>query len=301
MPTLLILAAGSSSRFGSSKQTASIGDHGETIMDYSMYDAVRAGFTKIVFVIREPFFEVFKASIEAKWAGIVELAYVFQESDSFVSKKGISREKPWGTGHALLCAKEEIKSPFCVINADDFYGFHSYQLIYDFLIDPNRREESALVGYAIESTLSENGGVSRGVCHFKDDYLESIEERLGIEFVPLKNKIIAITEKEEIEIFPSTIVSMNFWGFNPSIFPIVQTLFDSFIEKHQGGNEEFYLPFIIQSMIQENDHKVKIIKSKEQWFGITFPADHSIVRNKIHQLIINGIYPNRPWEIALKK
>ena len=299
-PILLILAAGSSTRFGSLKQTAIIGDKGETIMDYSIYDAVRAGFGKVVFVIRKTFYETFIRDIASKWSAVVEIAYVFQELDSYVLKTIEGREKPWGTGHAFLCAKEKIDAPFCVINADDLYGSTSFQLMHHFLTTSTIERENAMVAFEMKATLSENGAVSRGVCTVSaDGFLESVVENTGIFYSKELQKIVSKTDQVEVEIEEDTLVSMNFWGFKPSVFKDSQLLFDQFITNNPTETEEFYLPSISNHLIEQKKCEIKVMKSNEKWFGVTFAQDQQTVIHEIDNCIKKGIYPQEPWKESL--
>lgn len=299
-PTLLILAAGSSTRFGKLKQTAKIGQRNETIMDYSIYDAVRAGFGKIVFVIRESFYETFMNEIVAKWEGVIEIDYAFQELDTFVSGVIRVREKPWGTGHAMLCAKEKIDTDFCVINADDFYGSASFELMAQFLRNESNEKECAMVAFEMKSTLSENGAVSRGVCSVSDNgYLTSVLENSGIRFSTEKKSIVSDTDEGEVILDGETLVSMNFWGFPSSVFPIVQELFDQFIASEPLNSKEFFLPSIVQHMIGEDTHRIKVMKSVDKWFGVTFSEDQQTVMDEIQNRLNKGIYPHEPWKESL--
>ncbi|RRN76572.1 nucleotidyltransferase, partial [Pseudoxanthomonas sp. SGD-10] len=232
-PTLLILAAGMASRYGSMKQTDSFGPNGETIIDYSIYDAIKAGFGKVTFIIKEEFKENFQSIFEEKLKGKIETDYVFQDFD--LTKYGIQeeiyREKPWGTGHAILEAKNQINEPFCVINADDYYGYDAFKKMADFLTSEASDTQYSIVGYKIGNTLSENGAVSRGVCQTDENgYLSQINERTKV--YPENGKVYFEENDEKHELPADNPVSMNFWGFTPSVFPITEKLFVDFAKNN---------------------------------------------------------------------
>ena len=245
-PTLLILAAGMASRYGSMKQTEGFGPNGETIMDYSIYDAINAGFGKVVFIIRKDFAESFKSNFGDKLSGKIDVEYVYQEMDSYVKKDFLNndRTKPWGTGHAVLCASEKIKEPFAVINADDYYGQLAFKQAADFLIKECNENTYGIIGYQLGKTLSDHGTVSRGVCKVDDNNnLISIKERTKI----LRQEDKVIYEEDDVKtlVDSSSSVSMNFWCFHPSLFKDAQKLFDEFlIQKNLDIKSEFFIPII---------------------------------------------------------
>jgi len=296
-PILLILAAGIGSRYGGIKQIDPMGPGGETILDYSIYDAIRAGFKKVVFIIRKEIEQDFKAIFHDKLSGKIEVDYVFQEINSLIpeSMNIQGRVKPWGTGHAVLCAEHLMDSPFAVINADDFYGSSAFQLMGKFLTENQDEKKHSLVGYYVENTLSENGTVSRGVCtESKEGFLTSVVERTKI--FPKDGKIYFEEGESTIELAPRTPVSMNFWGFNPSIFPIIQSLFHHFLKEHaQSAKGEFYIPTFVNYLLGTREAEFKMFHSADAWFGVTYQEDKATVKESIQKLILSGKYPEKLW------
>lgn len=298
-PTLLILAAGMGSRFGGLKQIAPIGPNGETIIDYSIYDAIRVGFGKVVFVIREFFADEFKQLIEPKIAGKIEFEYVYQELDKlpegFILPEG--REKPWGTGHAILMAKEVIDGPFAVINADDFYGFDAYRTMVGFLNNPANANEYSMIGYLLKNTLSDFGTVSRGICKSdSNNHLVEITETHQIG--PENGKITCVNEQgSRCELDENVLVSMNFWGFQNNLFGHLEDLFISFLnEKMNEPKSEFYIPFAVFDLIQSGKSQAKVLQADSPWFGVTYKEDQPAVVAKINALIQAGVYPENLWK-----
>ncbi|MCB0807062.1 MAG: nucleotidyltransferase [Bacteroidales bacterium] len=302
MSTLLILAAGMGSRYGGLKQVDPVGPNGESIIDYSIYDAIRAGFHKVVFVIRESFADAFRESFESKLAGKIKTEYVFQELDSFVpSDINLSdeRTKPWGTGHAVLVAKDVINDPFVVINADDFYGPNSYRLLYNYLNAEKQNPERnySMVGYELDQTLSEHGYVSRGVCESNENgYLKTVVERTHIEKV--NNRIISkVAVDKEVELSGKEVVSMNVWGFMPSFFDHLQHYFSTFIRQNAGNPKaEFYIPYVVNELIANGTIDLKVLKSQDKWFGVTYKEDKPDAVENIRKLIDKGVYPEKLWK-----
>lgn len=296
-PTLLILAAGMASRYGSMKQTDGFGPNGETIIDYSIYDAINAGFGKITFIIREEFEKNFKAIFEEKLKGKVETDYVYQTFD--LKKYGIDqeiyREKPWGTGHAILEAKKQINEPFCVINADDYYGYEAFEKMVEFLNNESSDSAYCMVGYKIGNTLSENGSVSRGVCQANSEgNLSAINERTKV--YPKNGSIVYEEDGQEFPLDASTPVSMNFWGFTPSVFPITEKLFVEFVKNNADKpKSEFFIPLIADHLIKTGECNFKVIPTDEKWFGVTYKEDKPIVQNSINKLVKSGVYPEKLW------
>jgi NDP-sugar pyrophosphorylase family protein len=296
-PSLLILAAGMASRYGSMKQTEGFGPNGETIMDYSIYDAIRAGFGKIVFVIRQDFADAFKNVFEPKLNGKVQTEYVYQSLDSFTGDFTIpqERQKPWGTAHAILCAKDVIKEPFAVINADDFYGADAFQKAYHFLTTDCNPEKHAIIGYDLSRTLSPNGTVSRGVCEVDAaNNLISITERTKI--YGEGDKIVYEDGEGKHEVPYHSSVSMNFWCFDDSIFYLTGKLFKSFLANH--GNElksEFFIPLVADTFIKEELGAIEVIPTSADWFGVTYKEDAPGVQIRINELVANGMYPASLW------
>ncbi|WP_333866550.1 nucleotidyltransferase family protein [Sphingobacterium sp.] len=296
-PILVILAAGMASRYGSAKQVESFGPFGEKIIDYSIYDAIRAGFGKIVFVIREEFLETMKSNVGAKLPDSIEVAYAFQDFD--LKKYGIDRvverQKPWGTGHAVMSAEHEVDRPFCVINADDFYGYDAFQKMADFLTKRADDQQMALVGFEVRNTLSDFGYVSRGVCEVNDrNHLKSVTERTNIY---RKDQDIVYAQEEIETVLPSeTRVSMNFWGFTPKIFEIACSLFPDFVEKnYENPKAEFFIPDLPDYIVKQGIANFSVLPTDAKWFGVTYKEDKDEVQQSIHRLIEEGYYPKRLW------
>lgn len=296
-PTLVILAAGMASRYGSMKQIQSFGPDGETIMDYSIYDAARAGFGKVVFIIREKFAADFKNIFGSKLEGKIDVEYVFQELDFFTEGYNIPEErtKPWGTAHAVLCAKDAVKEPFAVINADDFYGRDAFQVAAKFLTDKVNAETYAIVGYDLLSTLSEHGTVNRGVCSLDEKgNLASITERINI--AKKDGAILCDDGLEPQELSTDTRVSMNFWCFDTSFFDYTQKMFVTFLQEHgQELKSEFFIPLVADQFIKEGN-KVEIIPTSSLWFGVTYKEDAPFVEKSLNDLINAGEYPEKLWK-----
>lgn len=293
-PTLLILAAGMASRYGSMKQIQGFGPNGETIMDYSIYDAVRAGFKKVVFIIRKDFAEDFKNIFEPKWKDKVALDYVFQDLHAYTGSFQVpaERSKPWGTAHAVLCAQEVVHEPFAVINADDFYGRDAFEKAYAFLTKDVNDKMYSIIGYELAKTLSDNGTVSRGVCQVDGGgNLVSIAERTKI--YQDGDKITYEEGDKKFEVPFDSKVSMNFWCFAPSVFPYITKLFAEFL-KEQGTNPkaEFFIPIIGDKFIQDGKGAIKVIPTDAQWFGVTYKEDAPDVQASLNKLIAKGEYPN---------
>ena len=296
-PTLLVLAAGMASRYGSMKQIQSFGPAGETIMDYSIYDAIRAGFGKVVFVIRREFEENFKNIFEPKLQGKIQTAYVDQDLTDFTEGFTIpaERKKPWGTAHAVLCAKEAINEPFAVINADDFYGRDAFEKAVGFLTGPVSPQRYCIIGYDLARTLSANGTVSRGVCEVNDkNELVAINERTKIY---RDNDRIVYEEADGLHEVPEdSKVSMNFWGFDPSVFTFIETLFKDFLRKNiNDPKSEFFIPIIGDAFIKSGKGVIEVIPTAAQWFGVTYKEDAPAVTADIKKLVEAGEYPNSLW------
>lgn len=298
-PTLLILAAGMASRYGGMKQIESFGPGGETIMDYSIYDAIRAGFGKIVFIIRKEFADDFKAIFEPKLEGKVETDYVYQDLRSYLGKHELpaERAKPWGTAHAVLCAKEVVKEPFAVINADDFYGYDAFKKAYNFLVNDCNDTTWSIIGYELLKTLSDNGTVNRGVCQVdQSGNLTAIAERLNIS--KQNGAIVCDDNQSPREIPMDSQVSMNFWCFSPSVFDYSQELFNDFLDKHiQEAKSEFFIPIVADRFIQSGTGIIKVIPTSALWFGVTYKEDAPEVRLSINNLVQKGEYPSRLWPL----
>ena len=295
-PTLFILAAGMGSRYGGLKQMDGLGPNGEAILDYSVYDALRAGFGKIVFVIRKDFEEDFRRVVLSKYAGKEDCELCFQSVDKVPAGCSYNpeRSKPWGTNHAVLMGKELIHEPFAVINADDFYGKESYQVLADFLRSvEGKKGQYCMVGYRVANTLSENGSVSRGVCQTDENgLLTDVVERTKIE---KKNGVIVFTEGDvDTELAPNTPVSMNMWGFTPEYFDYSEEAFRTFLaEKGQELKSEFYIPTLVNQLIIKGEATCKVLDTPSKWFGVTYAEDRPQVVMKINQLIKEGVYPKK--------
>lgn len=298
--TLLVLAAGMGSRYGGIKQLDRLGPSGETIMDYSIFDAKRAGFNKVVFVIRQDFADDFKEIFIDKLKGKMEVAVAFQDIHKIPEgfQYHPERKKPWGTAHAMLMAKEFIHEPFAVINADDFYGKEAYATLAGYLKNnsPVDSFNYAMCGYKLENTLSEYGSVSRGICKLdKDGYLETVKEHIKIEKSP-DGKIISYFDDGQEELSPDDAVSMNFWGFTPTIFEIIEDDFRGFLQKKAMDlKSEIYTPKVVDELIQKKKGKVKVLKSDANWFGITYQEDKALAVDNLKALADSGKYPIKLW------
>ncbi|SFN38389.1 Nucleotidyl transferase [Chitinophaga sp. YR627] len=298
-PTLLILAAGMASRYGSLKQIQQFGPSGETIVDYSIYDAIRAGFGKIVFIIRKDFEKEFKEIFEPKLKGRVQTDYVYQEMDAFTDGYATpaDRTKPWGTAHAILCAKDAINEPFAVINADDFYGRDSFEKAAAFLKDAAKPDVYSVIGYQLSKTISEHGSVSRGVCAAdSESNLAAINERTKV-YKDGEQIVYEDADGSKHELAPDTPVSMNFWGFHPSVFKLSQDLFKDFLQ--QNGDKpksEFFIPIVVDHFIKNKVGVVNVIPTGAQWFGVTYKEDAPGVQESLSALVKSGEYPDNLWK-----
>jgi UTP-glucose-1-phosphate uridylyltransferase len=298
-PTLLILAAGMGSRYGGLKQTDPIGPNGEAIIDYSIFDAIRAGFGKVVFVIRESFAENFKASFEKKLNGKITTEYVYQELSNIPEGLEFNpeRQKPWGTGHAVLVARGLINEAFAVINADDFYGAEAYRKVADFLTKASQETfpHYAMVGYRLDQTLSDNGYVSRGVCSADENgHLIDVVEHTSIE--RKGDEIIASVDDSTKTLAGNTVVSMNFWGFLPSYFNFLEKSFANFIVANKDElKAEFYIPYVVNELIRNKEANIQVLQSSEKWFGVTYQEDKNNTIENINRLIKEGKYPAKLW------
>ncbi len=298
-PTLVILAAGMASRYGSMKQIQSFGPDGETIMDYSIYDAIRAGFGKVVFIIREEFAEQFKAIFEPKLNGKIATDYVYQHLSAFTNGYAVptDRTKPWGTGHAVLCCKGKVNEPFAVINADDFYGKDAFAKAYTFLTTQCNEQTYCIIGYQLRNTLSDNGTVSRGVCDVDaSGNLTDINERTKIFARPEGD--IVYEENDQLAVLPEhSLVSMNYLCFAPGFIGLAESLFNDFLEKQgQELKSEFYIPTVTKHFVQSGKGVVKVIPTSSQWFGVTYKEDAPGVQASINALVASGEYPSSLWK-----
>ncbi|MFI0429375.1 NDP-sugar synthase [Mariniflexile sp. HMF6888] len=297
-PTLVILAAGMGSRYGGLKQIDSFTPEGDTIIDFSLYDALRSGFGKFVFIIRKSFEKEFKAIFNKKLKGKAEVAYVFQELENVPDKYiNPERTKPWGTGHALLMAKDVVKENFAIINADDFYGQEAFVTMAKNLMRTDKGSYNfSTMAYSLKNTVSDHGFVSRGECSVdKNGYLIDVTERTHIERI---NGIL-MRKDDEGEFIPidgNTIVSMNFWGFTPKSFEFGGKLFEEFLESNKENlKAEFYLPSIVNEILKSGKASVKVLRSDAKWFGVTYKEDKDIVQKAIEQLKDKGVYPKKLW------
>lgn len=294
--SLLVMAAGMGSRYGGIKQIDGFGPSGETIMDYSLFDALRTGFTKVVFVVREEILEAVRDMFLPKLQGKVEVHFVIQSLEKFVPSRfgKIDRKKPWGTTHAMLCGKEVIDGPFAVINADDFYGRDAFQSLADFF-KTAPSDHHAMVGYTLKNVLSEHGSVSRGVAG-RDEagFLNAMTERTTI--VREGDKIISKEKEGDLELNPDAPVSMNCWGFQPGAFDLAEKMFVDFVEKNQQNpGAEFYIALMVTELIKRGLGKVKILNGGTTWFGVTYKEDKEEVSGKILSLVKAGKYPEKLW------
>lgn len=296
-PTLFILAAGMGSRYGGLKQLDGLGPNGETIMDYSVYDAVRAGFGKVVFVIRESFENDFRNIVLKKYEGIIQTEVVFQALENIPEGIALNpeREKPWGTNHAVMMGKDVIKEPFAVINADDFYGKESFEVMAEFLRNvEGKKNEYSMIGYRVGNTLSESGSVARGVCSVDENgNLTTVVERTSI---VRKDGEIVFTDENGVaqRLHENTPVSMNFWGFTPEYFQYSEEMFVDFLKNH--GNElksEFFIPLVVNNLIVDGTATCKVLDTTAKWFGVTYAEDRQSVVDKINKLVADGIYPEK--------
>ncbi|MFL5773476.1 MAG: NDP-sugar synthase [Flavisolibacter sp.] len=299
-PTLVIMAAGMASRYGSMKQIQQFGPSGETIMDYSIYDAIKAGFKRVVFIIRKDFAEDFKSIFEPKLKGRIESEYVFQEMDKYIDGFSVpsGRTKPWGTAHAILCARDAVKEPFAVINADDFYGSDGFKKAHEFLLNGCRPDVYAIIGYELAKTLSEYGSVSRGVSEVdRDNNLVAIYERLKIY---RENGKIVYEESDgsKHEVGDDAMTSLNFWCFHPSLFDFIQKGFTQFLKENiSNPKSEYLIPFVADQWIKARQGVIKVIPTTAQWFGVTYKEDAPIVKKSLTDQVKSGSYPDSLWKV----
>ncbi len=302
-PTLIVMAAGMGSRYGGLKQIDPVGPHGEVIIDYSVYDALQAGFGKVVFVIKPEIEAEFRATIGKHVEPRCETVYVYQSLNEL--PPGFSappeRGKPWGTAHATYSCRDAIDGPFAVINADDFYGQTSYQLLADYLRDAEDTEryyDYCMVGFTLEKTLTDHGYVSRGICRVDDEgYLIDVRERTHIEAF---DDGVKYTEDGErwVDIPAGSIASMNMWGFTPSLFDELTRRFATFLQNNQDNLEraEYFLPNVVGDLVKEDLARVRVLETDARWFGVTYQEDRAWVKRAIRTLIDQGVYPERLWE-----
>ncbi len=296
-PTLFVLAAGMGSRYGGLKQLDGLGPHGETIMDYSIYDAIQSGFGQVVFVIRKDFEKDFREKILSKYEGHIPVKVVFQSIDKL--PEGYTcpadRTKPWGTNHAVLMGAEAIDTPFAVINADDFYGRDAFRVIAEDLMRPrDRKGDYSMVGFRVGNTMTENGSVARGVCQTKDGLLTDVVERTAISYDKDHN-IVFTDENDEVQTLdPKTPVSMNLWGFTPDFFDYSDREFRRFLDRDiNTPKAEFFIPLCIDTLIKNGEASVKVLDTDSRWFGVTYSADRQGVVDKLASLHADGTYPEK--------
>ena len=287
--TLMVMAAGMGSRYGGLKQLDSVGPNGETIIDYSVYDAIEAGYNKVVFIIRKDFENDFKSKITAKYTGKIQVGYAYQNIDDlpngYTCPEG--RVKPWGTGHAILSAVDQINGPVCVINADDFYGRESFKELMKFYTSGNNG--FSMVAFHLDQTLSSSGGVTRGICEVMNDKLSSVNETSNIQKIDN-----CITSEDNVEWEGKELVSMNMWGFTPVLFNYLKEMFLHFLnEKGEEIDSEFLIPTVINDLIQNGQETVQVLRSNSLWFGVTYKEDKPYVVEAIQKLITSGKYPQK--------
>jgi len=288
--TLLVMAAGMGSRYGGLKQLDAVGPSGETIIDFSVYDAIRAGYNKVVFIIREDFEKQFKEKISNKYKDKIEVEIVYQDlhdlPNSFNCPK--DRSKPWGTGHAILAARNMVSESFAAINGDDFYGRESFKIISDHYSSVN--SGFAMAAFQLDKTLSDYGSVSRGICEQNLNQLVTVVETHGIK----KSSAGNIECDRDISLLGNELVSMNMWGFMPSIFDHLEKMFNEFLDENISDlKSEFLIPSVVNDLIEKNIEKVQVLKTKSTWFGVTYIEDKPFVKNQIKELIQTGIYPEK--------
>ena len=287
--TLLVMAAGMGSRYGSLKQLDEVGPNGETIIDYSVYDAIKAGFNKVVFIIREDFKDQFNEKISNKYSDKINVETVYQDLHDLPKEFTcpVGREKPWGTGHAILAARLLISEPFAAINGDDFYGRESFEIIADYYT--NNQNDFTMVAFQLDKTLSDYGAVSRGLCEVDNDKLITV-----IETHNLKKINDHISSDREIDLYAKEPVSMNMWGFTPALFGHLDIMFNEFLNQNsQNLKSEFLIPTVVNNLIQENKEEVHVLKTDSQWFGITYKEDKKQAKFQISKLVDSGLYPKK--------
>ena len=288
--TLLVMAAGMGSRYGGLKQLDAVGPNGETIIDFSVYDAISAGYNKVVFIIRKDFEKQFKQKISNKYKNKIDVEIVYQDLNDLPSSFPCpnERSKPWGTGHAILAARNAISEPFVAINGDDFYGKESFKVISDYYSSANNG--FAMVAFQLDKTLSTHGSVSRGICEQNLNQLVTVVETHGIK----KSSAGNIECDRDISLLGNELVSMNMWGFMPSIFDHLEKMFNEFLDENISDlKSEFLIPSVVNDLIEKNIEKVQVLRTRSTWFGVTYIEDKPFVKNQIKELIQTGIYPEK--------
>ena len=305
-PILVVMAAGIGSRYGGLKQMDPVGNHGQVIMDYSLFDARRAGFETVVFIIKHEIEEDFKRLVGSRIEKVMEVRYAFQQLDNLPAGYSVpeGRTKPWGTSHAILSAKDVIDAPFAVINADDYYGPEAFKVIYDYLVanpDKDGMYEYAMVGYLLKNTVTENGHVARGVCVTNaNGYLDSVTERTHIEKTETGARFTEDDGATWTDLSGDTVVSMNLWGFTPSFLKETEDRFAAFLDKALVENPlkgEYFLPSVVSQLIAEDKARVKVLHSHDKWYGVTYKEDKPVVVAAIKAMTESGLYPDNLWEV----
>ena len=293
--TLVIMAAGMGSRFGGLKQIEAVGPNGEFIIDYSIYDAIKAGFKKVVFIIKEENYEIFKETIGKRISNHIKVEYVFQNNNNVPVSFPNERVKPLGTAHAILCCKDVVHENFAIINADDFYGRDSYLKVKDFISNNKNDNEFTLIGYNAIDTITNNGSVKRGVCNVKDNYLVNLNESvINLENGKLNGK--TLVDNKDIEVNNDTTVSMNMFGFTPKLFELLENDFKNFLNNNDLMTAEYLIPEEVNKYLRNGIVNVKVIKTTSKWYGITYKEDLQLIKDEIKKLISDGVYPENLWK-----
>ena len=304
-PVLVVMAAGMGSRYGGLKQIDPVGNHGQLIIDYSIYDARRAGFETVVFVIKHEIEDTFKAAIGDRLSKVIDVKYAYQELTDLPEGYSVpaGRAKPWGTAHAILAARKLVDGPFAVVNADDYYGPDAFKTIYDYLSQhPDRPGcyEFAMVGYLLGNTVTENGHVARGICEEdSENYLTRVTERTRIEKDGADARFTEDDGATWTHLSGNTIVSMNLWGFTESFLKEAEARFPAFLDKALAENPlkgEYFLPSVVTQLLEEKKARVKVLRSTDKWYGVTYREDKPVVVNAIAEMTANGLYPDKLWE-----
>lgn len=293
--TLVIMAAGMGSRFGGLKQIEPVGPNGEFIIDYSIYDARRAGFDKVVFIIKKENYDVFKETIGSRIDKYIDVSYVFQTNDNINVSIPMERVKPFGTAHAIMCAKDVVKENFAIINADDFYGFDAYLKVGEYLKNNDNINEYSLVGYNVKDTITNNGSVKRGVCEIENGYLTKLTESV-ISYNEGKLCGVTLESNDVINVDDDTTVSMNMFGFTPKLFEYLESGFSDFLNSHDLNTCEYLIPSAVNEYLERGMVSVKVLNTTSKWFGITYREDMDIFKRELNKLIDEGVYPRSLWD-----
>ncbi len=305
-PVLVVMAAGMGSRYGGLKQVDPVGNHNQLIIDYSIYDARRAGFETVVFVIKHEIEDTFKAAIGDRLSKVINVKYAYQQLDDLPEGYSVpeGRVKPWGTAHAILAARKVVDGPFAVVNADDYYGPEGFKKIYDYLEshpDQPGCYEFAMVGYLLGNTVTENGHVARGICEEdSENYLTRVTERTRIEKDGADARFTEDDGATWTHLSGNTIVSMNLWGFTESFLKEAEARFPAFLDKALAENPlkgEYFLPSVVTQLLEEKKARVKVLRSTDKWYGVTYREDKPVVVNAIAEMTANGLYPDKLWEV----